>query len=147
MEPLPIDEAFDAESDRLHDAERDLELPGTRHHAHEWHSYLARSRYDEQLARYLARFPRSHILVSRSEDLFSTSGPAWARIQTFLGLPVLAPPPVLPHSNRGASEGATVAPELRQRLRERLDPTYQALRQEYGIAWQAAVAPHVTHAC
>lgn len=146
MEPLPIDEAFDAEAERLRGGERELGIPGQRHLAHEWHSYVARSRYDVQLARYLARFPESQLLIVRSEDLFTSPEPTWDRIQAFLGLRRITLPETLPHSNRGAGEVAMVAPELRRRLRERLAPTYQALHRVHGLTWPELAMPYVMHA-
>lgn len=139
MEPLPIEEAFEAEGERLRDAELTLDTPGTRHLAHEWHSYVARSRYDVQLARYRALFPASQLLLVRSEELFTTPAPIWNQGQAFLGLPPIELPPTLPHSNRGAGEVTTVAPRLRQRLRDLLEPTYQALQREYGMTWPESV--------
>jgi hypothetical protein len=146
MEPLPIDEAFASEADRLRDAERQLDAPGTRHTAHQWHSYVARSRYDVQLAGYLALFPASRLLMVQSEEFFTTPKPIWDRIQAFLGLRPVHLPHTLPHANRGRGELATVAPHLRQRLREWLEPTYHVLQQEYGIAWPPVAVANEHHA-
>ena len=146
MEPLPIDDALEAEAERLRDAERELHTPGKRHLAHEWHSYLARSRYDVQLARYRALFPASQLLIVRSEDLFTAPVPIWDRIQAFLGLRAIKLPDVFPHSNHGAGEVAKVAPQLRQRLREQLTLTYQILHRDYGMAWPEWAVSNVLHA-
>ena len=146
MEPLPIDAAFAAEAGRLSDAERGLETPGVRNFAHEWHGYVARSRYDVQLARYRSLFPAAQLLLVRSEDLFTDPAPVWTRIQAFLGLRASGLPPTLPHSNPGAGAVATVASALRQRLRARLQPTYEALSREYGMTWAQPGLPAMADA-
>ncbi|MCA1735465.1 MAG: sulfotransferase [Actinobacteria bacterium] len=47
--------------------------------------YIAQSRYWSCLTPYLERFPRSQILVARTEDL--DSGSAWTQVLEHLGLP------------------------------------------------------------
>jgi hypothetical protein len=134
-EPLPVEAAFEAEEARLRGADLALAAPGGRHDAHWWHGYLARSRYDVQLARYRARFPASQLLVVRSEDLFADPEPTWARIQGFLGLTVAPPPVPLPRSNPGRGEAEHVPEALRARLRASLAPTYAAMRRDHAIEW------------
>lgn len=146
MEPLSIEGAFAAEEDRLRDAEATLARPGGRHASHQWHSYLARSRYEVQLARYLERFPRSRLLVLRSEDLFADPGRAWLALQEFLGVDVLPLPGPLPRSNEGDGESAAVDPGVRERLRTRLESTYEAMRRDHGIAWPAPDPETPAHA-
>lgn len=145
MEPLAIEAAFDAEEERLRDADRVLASPGGRHSSHWWHAYVARSRYEAQLARYLDLFPRDRMLIARSEDLFADPHPTWTRIQEFLGLQVVPPPATLPRANAGAGEAATVPPGLRARLRTRLESTYVAMRRDFGIEWPATDAGDGRH--
>jgi len=134
-ESLPIEAAFDAEAERLRGAAHALAAGGGRHDFHQQNSYLARSRYEEQLARYLERFPRERLLVVRSEDLFADPRASWTRIQEFLGLSAMPPPDPMPRGNEGAGEAATVPAALRARLRAALAPTYEAMRRDYAIAW------------
>ncbi len=141
MEPLPIDEAFEVEAERLRDADLTLEAPGARHVGHEWHSYAARSQYHVQLARYRSLFPADRILIVRSEDFFNTPGPVWVRIQSFLGVRAIELPARFPHANGGGGERAAVSPRLRQRLRTQLEPVYQVLHRDYGIAWPTSMVP------
>ena len=56
------------------------------------HSYVARSRYLEQLDRYEALFPARQILIIKSEDLFANTNDVWCKIQRFLGLPQITVP-------------------------------------------------------
>lgn len=138
MEPLGIAEAFDAEQERTRDAERGLAEPGRRNSSHQWHGYVARSRYELQLPRYLERFPRSQILLLRSEDLFAEPGVAWHGLLDFLGLPPLELPSPMPRANAGSGEAAAVDAGLRARLRAALEPTYAAMARDHGISWPDA---------
>lgn len=134
LEDLPLEEALGAEAERLAGAERELRRPGARHRSHQEHSYLARSRYGGQLSRYEAVFARSHILLLRSEDLFSRPRRVWKRLQRFLGLKVMPLPEVL---RANASEGnpQAVPQELLEKLRGELLPTYGLMKRCYGMNW------------
>lgn len=134
-EPLELEEAFAAEPARLAGAERLLSRPGARHPSHQMHSYLSRSRYDEQLARYLRFFPREQMLLLRSEDFFREPEETWHRTLAHLGVPPLPLATGLARWNAGANEAAAVPAAFRGRLRHELAPTYRALRLEWGIGW------------
>ncbi|MBS43845.1 MAG: sulfotransferase [Nocardioides sp.] len=77
----PVD-ALAAEADRL-------ALPDeqARWHAHRHFSYVARSRYAEQVARLHAHFDPSQLLVLASEDVFTRPADTVARALEHLGLP------------------------------------------------------------
>jgi hypothetical protein len=49
-------------------------------------SYRARGRYDEQLSRWLAHYPRERVLVLRSEELFADPAGSVAKLEQFAGL-------------------------------------------------------------
>jgi hypothetical protein len=134
-EPLPIDQAFAREEQRLAGADEILFRPGGRHPSHQKHSYVGRSRYEVQIRRYLDQFDRSQLLLLRSEDLFADPVSVWSRLLRFLDLDECALPGPLPHANRGRSEADDVDPAFRARLRERLSPTYRAMESEHGIGW------------
>ena len=138
MEPLGIEEAFEAEEERTRDAERDLAEPGRRNSSHQWHGYVARSRYELQLPRYLERFPRSQVLLIRSEDLFAEPVVACRSLLDFLGLPPLDRPSPMPRADAGNGEAAYVDDGLRARLRAALEPTYAAMARDHGISWTDA---------
>ena len=134
FEPLDVEEALAAETQRLEGAEVVLQAADGRHRSHQEHSYLARSRYEQQLAVYERHFRRDQLLILRSEDLFADPEPLWQRVLQFLGL-ASVPLPQLPRANAGAGEAQAVAPAVRKRLRQQLEPTYQQLQERYGIAW------------
>lgn len=140
MEPLGLEAAFDAEDSRLQDAERQLLGIGRRHHSHQWHSYLSRSRYHVQLDRYFALFPASQILLVRSEDFFANPQRGWRNVQEFLGLPPMPFPDAPTRRNGGSGEASTVEPAFRLRLRECLADTYESLRLKFGITWDESDA-------
>lgn len=134
-EPLEIGEALAAEDGRLAGGESVLARPGGVHESYQWHSYASRSRYEIQLDRYLARFPRAGILLVRSEDLFADPRRAWASVLEFLGLEPIPLPTTDLHSNAGDGQAAAVPAEVRAMLKERLAPTYEAMRSRFGIEW------------
>ena len=70
------------------------------------HSYVARSRYLEQLDRYEALFPKRQLLVLKSEDLFASTSHVWEKIQCFLELQPI-PLTALPRANAGSGEATT----------------------------------------
>lgn len=135
LERLPIDEAFARERVRLSGTDELLLRPHGVSLAHQSFSYVARSRYEEQLARYLEVFDRSQLLLVRSEDLFATPAVVWPRILRFLDLPEVPLASRLPHLNAGRGEADDVDPALRRRLRDELEPTYAVLAESYGIRW------------
>lgn len=81
-------DAVDQEDERLAD---DLERMAADPLYNSWDfgrwSYLARSRYAEQLERWLELFERNRILFVKSEDLSAQPASAMNRVYEFLGLP------------------------------------------------------------
>jgi hypothetical protein len=134
FEPLDLDAALAAEATRLADAEAALKQPGSVHFSHQKHSYLSRSRYQEQLQRYEALFPKQQILVCRSEDLFSNPQTCLERITQFLGV---APFTALAttKANAGRGEAAKLSNAVRDQLKRTLAPTAAAIRARYGFDW------------
>ena len=103
LETLPLEEALAAEPQRLEGALEVIRKPGGTHLSYQEHSYLARSRYDEQLPRYFELFGRDRVLVLRSDDLFSGDRRAWR------GSAVSEHPPFpddtpIPAENKGAGK-------------------------------------------
>jgi hypothetical protein len=134
LEPLELEAALAAEAERLQGAEQRLVAADGRDRSHQEHSYLARSRYEQQLARYEQHFAADQLLILRSEDLFSRPEDGWLKLQTFLGLEP-QPLPALPRANAGAAEAAAVPLALRRQLRAALEPTYRVLEARYGLVW------------
>lgn len=130
LEPLELEPALDAEPQRL--AGADARLAGSlgRHPSHQEHSYLSRSRYEQQIPRWQRLFPAEHLLILRSEDLFTQPSAVWERLQAFLGLQLVPfPAHAFGRIHAGGGEAATVAAGTRQRLREQLAPTYSYLAE------------------
>ena len=75
FEKLELEDALAAEPERLASGSS---------YSFQKHSYVARSRYLEQLDRYETLFPQRQLLVLKSEDLFNQTEQAWNRIQQFL---------------------------------------------------------------
>lgn len=103
---------------------------------HDWHSYLARGRYLEQLQRWFAQVDRRQLLVVRSEDLYRDPRAVSAQVQSFLGVDVVDIDR-LDHHNR-----LPVPPmreETRQRLLEYYHPHNLALYDALGrdMGWDA----------
>lgn len=134
-EQLELEEALKAEEARTIGADAVVMAPDGIHYSYQKHTYLSRSRYDEQLQRYLELFPRRQILVLRSEDLFSFTEQCWDDLLSFIDAAPLPLPAPLPHSNSGQGEAAAVALPLKRKLRALLEPTYKWLEREYGLSW------------
>ena len=127
LEPLELEAAFAAEEQRLADAEAALNQ-GEAHRSHQQHSYLSRSRYEQQLPRFEALFTPEQLLVLRSEALFERPQQLWEQVLAFLELDA-SPFPPSGSCYAGAGEAAAVPPAVRQQLRERLAPTCRWLQQ------------------
>jgi hypothetical protein len=133
LEDLDVHQALAAEPQRLTGALERLQAHG-HDRSHQEHSYLARSRYEEQLPSYERLFPPQQIFVRSSEALFHDLALFWSELQTFLGVDPMAPPP-LTQANAGHGEAAGVNAALRSRLRAQLAPTYRAMEARYGLRW------------
>jgi hypothetical protein len=102
-------------------------------------SYLLRSRYADQLERWLALFPRERFHFVENENLAERPAAALAGVHRFLGLP--------PHEQQEftryhvASYG-TISPETRSGLAEYFRPHNERLYQLVGIdfGWEAPSA-------
>ena len=135
LEPLEPESALAAEPERMAEAEA-VVLAGGRHRSHQEHSYLSRSRYELQLARYEALFPAKQLLLLRSEDLFLSASEVWERLLQFLELQPMSMP-ALPRANAGRQEADAVPTRLRERLRQQLRVTYEVMASRYRMEWKA----------
>lgn len=137
LEPLSLEEALAAEPERLAGAEEALRSDGGCHRSHQEHSYVSRSRYEEQLRRFGAMATPERMLLVRSEDLFQQPERVWSRLQRFLGLEPVPLPAGLAElrANAGAGEAGSVPDPVRLRLRQELEPTYGSLASGWGLHW------------
>ena len=126
FEALEVADALAAETQRLASGNK---------YSFQKHSYIARSRYLEQLDRYEILFPKHQLLVLKSEDLFTNTEAVWEKIQKFLKLRLIPLPIELPRANAGSGEADEVPAEVRDRLRAALSTTASGVKQRYGIDW------------
>ena len=107
--------AVDAEPGRLRSEQAHMEEdPSYVSFSHQHHSYLARGRYLEQLRRWHALFPRTRLLLLKSEDFLTDPGPVYRTVLRFLELPEWTPERVGRQFNVGSY------PPMRSSTRQRL---------------------------
>ena len=135
LEPLSLEEALAAEEQRLAVADAMLQATDGRHRSHQEHSYMARSRYEQQLPVWETRFGAQQLLVLRSEDLFARAELVWTKLLQFLELEPWPLPALAQPANAGRGESAVVPLALRDELRDQLQPTYSWIARRYGITW------------
>lgn len=124
-EDLPLMAALLAEEKRLaHGGERAL-----RHH-----SYVARGRYQAQLARLHKTFGMQRVLLLSLEHMVAGTGPGLAELARFLGVEAAPMPLTLPKVFVGASSGSQVEPDARQFLGQALAAERSALDEWFGKA-------------
>ena len=109
---------------------------GESHRSHQQHSYLSRSRYEQQLPRYQALFGAEQLLVLRSEDLFEQPRFIWGKVFDFLGLEVESFPDLgLGKLYGGDGESLRVPVLFKRQLLENLQFTYRAMQEQYSMNW------------
>lgn len=129
-ESQPFERAIALEQERLRgEEERLLGDPSYRSYAHQHHSYLARSRYAEQLERWLRHFEREQLLILGAEDSFQEPGATVATAQEFLGLDLVPPSD---STARNIRSYAPIADDLRKRLQAEFEPHNQRLYELAG---------------
>lgn len=117
-EPLGLGEALAAEPERLAAA-----APGQRRHeVLRRYSYLSRSRYGEQLARWFEHVDPARVLVLRTEELAERPQDQLDRVHDHVGLPPWRAEAFTRHTRRRTGAGADVPDDLVARLRTELEP-------------------------
>ncbi len=125
-ETLPMLEAFEAEEARLAGQEAKLGAPDGVSYAHQHHSYVARSRYMEQLERWKG----FDLLVISNSQLRSEADETFARVCRFIGVePIPAPALIRPLGG----EKAEVDPEARRYLQQQLAGETEAVEAAWGL--------------
>ena len=135
LESLDLEAALAAEPVRLAGSEDQLLAANGRHRGHQEHSYVARSRYEDQLNCYWQYFDHQQLILIKSEEFFERCDDVWLRIQQFLGLEPIPLPQMCSPANVGDGEAASVPKEIRALLRQQLDSTYRVMEDRYGISW------------
>ena len=104
---------------------------GKPHRSHQQHSYLSRSRYEQQIARFQELFQPEQLLILRSEQLFANPSDGWTLVLQFLGVDVI-PCPMLDPVYTGAGGAANVSAAMKELLREQLQPTYRWMQEVFA---------------
>jgi hypothetical protein len=131
FDDLDFEPALDAEERRLAGEEERLEADaGYRSDRHRLWSYAARGEYAKQLERWLTHYPRSQILVLRSEDLYEQPAKTYGRVLAFLGLPPIELDTYPRYTRRTSTTEMSEA--ARQRLTARFEPHNQRLAALVG---------------
>lgn len=136
VETLDFEAALDAEPDRLAGEEDRLAAePGYRSRAHQHLAYAGRSRYADQLARWLAHFPREQLLVLEQRRFQNDPAGQAARLFAFLGLDPQALPVSRP-LNR--AQYPRLDPAVRARLAASFRPHNDRLFELLGESFDWA---------
>ena len=129
-ERLSFEDALAAEPERIGRAGEQLASGAIeRNESHQYFSYLARSRYAEQIERWLRLFPRQQLLVLRFEDLAQDPLPVLNRSLQYLGLPAMGSAKLEPRNTR---KYPPIDPATAGRLREYFAPHNRALEALLG---------------
>jgi len=127
FETLSIQDAFDAESDRLAgEIEKMTADPTYVSFPHIHHAYLSRGCYAEQLERYFALFGRERVLVLDSSQLLREPEETVGRATAFLGL---SPMSGVEYPLYNKAKRDPVSPELRARYQHHFDASNDRLRE------------------
>jgi len=137
FETLSFEEAIQAEPERLAgEHERLLTEPFYNSFSHQHHSYLARGRYDEQLATWRSLFPDRQLLVLTSERFFAEPDRTFRRVLDFLGLPAFTPAAYEVHNAHDYRQiGEAMRAMLVEHYREPNRRLYETLGEDLG--WSA----------
>ena len=135
VETLSFEEALESEERRLAgEEERILHDEKYFSFNHRHYSYLARSKYIEQLPAWLDLFPREQFLLLRSEDLYTDPKAIVKQTLDFLGIPSSHLEQAYKPFND--AKYAKMAPETRERLLTYFKPynarLYDYLGRDFG---------------
>jgi hypothetical protein len=137
IETLSLEDALDAEEERLAGAQEALERGGVdADDAFEHFSYATRGFYAQQIRVWREHFPAAQLLVLRSEDLYRNPQPIYDRVLEHVGLAPYAPEFVRWHTR---SDKPPLDPALRGRLAARFSAANQELAALLGqpLWWNA----------
>ena len=141
LDKFSLEDAIDSEEERLLGVDEILSR-GERSYNHQNYSYLSRSRYEEQLERYLKYFSREQIYIARSEDLKNHEERIWKEILQFLGVDQipLSQKNLRLNTSKGEvnkmnREDLKTFQRVRKKIRKKLEPTYKIMKEKYGITW------------
>ncbi len=134
-ETLSFEDAISAEPERLAgEAERMRSDRRYESFAHRHHTYLERGLYAEQLERWYEQFPKSQILVLKSEDFFLDPRGAYRNVLDFLDLKRHE---LSEYRAFNQKPYADLAPETREQLRRYFEAPNERLEAllERKLGW------------
>lgn len=137
VEPLGFADALRAEEDRLAGERERMSADSTYYStSFDWYGYRGRGEYLPQIENWLAHFPRSQLLLLRSEDLYSDTQATFDRVCEYLGLPTITMPTTKTF-NATWRTSDPVPPEARALLAESFEVPNARLSEFTGIelAW------------
>ena len=130
FEDEELERALELEDERLAgEAERFAADPLHRSFSHRHHGYLARSRYSEQIQRYVDALGPDRVHVFDADRFFAEPDDEFAALQEWLGLPVR---PAGEVEQLNARPGRPLDPALEARLRAHFEPYDEELARIMG---------------
>ncbi len=133
VEELSFEEALDAEEGRLAGEEERLAGdPGYSSPAHRRYSYVARGRYEPQLARWVSSYGPEAVKVVVSEEFFADPEGTLDDIVDFLGLGSFRLDRYEAYTRRGKWEGPPMDDRVRGRLKGAFRESNEALEERLG---------------
>ena len=132
FETEDFETAIDLEEKRTAgEAERMVADPSYVSFDHRHHSYLARSRYSEQIDRFIDALGRDRVYVVDADVFFADPAGEFERLRSWLGLPPWRPDKV---EQWNAQPRTPMSPELRTRLERYFEPYDARLAEQMGRA-------------
>jgi len=120
FETEPFDRAVALEDERIRgEVERMIANPAYESFAHRHHAYLSRSRYAEQIERFVDLLGADRVFVMDADRFFESPVEEFARLQEWLGLPRWDPGTV---EKWNARERDPLTAELRAELTRYFEP-------------------------
>jgi hypothetical protein len=130
FEDLPFEQALELEPTRIAgEAERLAAEPGYESFEHRHHAYLTRSRYAEQVQRFVDALGPDRVYIVDADRFFSDPQPELAALFAWLGL---RPWPVEHVDVWNARPGSPLGPELEERLMHYFDEPDRQLAELMG---------------
>jgi hypothetical protein len=125
-----FEDALEAEAGRLAgEVEKMNADPDYKSFSHQHHSYMARSRYADQIEVYRSLFPAAQMHFIRAEDFFGDPGVEYAKVLEFLGLPAQR---LTDYKKHNGYKRTPMAAETRARLEEHFADSNARLEKLLG---------------
>ena len=132
FETEEFERAVDLEDERTAgEVERIIADPSYESFEHRHHSYLARSRYSEQIDRFVDELGRDRVYIVDADVFFADPVEEFERLRSWLGLPDWKPEKV---EQWNAQPRTPMPAQLRERLERYFEPYDARLAEQMGRA-------------